>query len=91
MTQIKPIMKLEFSGTLNLNEIELRALNEMVKYGHKEFLKGYYKVLGKSYLQPYEEGIISLFENVKTNLPNQIRIIDDARKEINKGLKNLTP
>ena len=90
-TEIKASLELEIKVTLELTMQEARALNEMVKYGSKAFLEGYYKQLGKSYLQPYEKGVISLFETVKSNLPPKlynadkiIKAVNDIKGELNK-------
>lgn len=89
-TEIKASLHLEMKFNLELTLSEARALNEMVKYGSKAFLEGYYKQLGKSYLQPYEKGVISLFETVKENLPQKlynadkiIKAVDGIKKELN--------
>ena len=52
--------------TLVLNESEARALDAIVGYGAEPFLKAFYEHLGKAYLQPYERGLRSLFESVRT-------------------------
>ena len=49
-TQVKSKIDLDIKINLELTIPEARALNEMVKYGSKAFLEGYYKQLGKSYL-----------------------------------------
>jgi hypothetical protein len=67
-------VKIELSLTLTLEEA--RALEKITKYGAKAFLEGYYKQLGKSYLQPHEKGVVSLFESIKENLSGQIRWAD---------------
>ena len=79
----KSDFKIEFTVNLKLTISEARALNEMVKYGSKAFLEGYYKQLGKSYLQPYEKGIVSLFETVKAELPYKLHDVDKIIKSIN--------
>ena len=90
-TEIKAKLDLEIKITLELTLSEARALNEMVKYGSKAFLEGYYKQLGKSYLQPHEKGVVSLFETVKGNLPYKlynadkiIKAVNDIKGELNK-------
>ena len=84
----KSDFKIEFTVNLKLTIQEARALNEMVKYGSKAFLEGYYKQLGKSYLQPYESGVISLFETIRAELPYQLHDVDEIIKSLDaiKGL-----
>jgi len=81
--KIKAKLDLEIKITLELTLPEARALNEIVKYGSKAFLEGYYKQLGKSYLQPYEKGVVILFDTVKKNLPYKIYDADKVIKAVN--------
>lgn len=76
-------IELDIKIAIELTLSEARALNEMVKYGSKPFLEGYYKQLGKSYLKPYEDGVVSLFDTVKQTLPFEISKADEIIKAIN--------
>ena len=80
MSTVESKSKIELTVTLTLTEIEARALKEMTGYGVDAFLKGYYKQLGKHYMQPHEEGVRLLFKSINTHLPPHIRRIDKARK-----------
>lgn len=62
---------------------EARALEAITTYGAKSFLEGYYKQLGKSYLQPHEKGVKSLFETIKQSLPYKIHDADNIIKAVN--------
>ena len=81
-TNVKTQIDLDIKITLELTIPEAKALNEMVKYGTKAFLEGYYKQLGKSYLQPHERGVISLFETVKNTLPSELYKVDKIVKTV---------
>jgi hypothetical protein len=83
-TEYKSDFKLEFSITLKLTIAEARMLAEMVGYGAKPFLEGYYRQLGKSYLQPHEKAVYSFFETIKSELPQQLYDIDKITREVNK-------
>ena len=74
--------------TIELTLEEAKALNEMTGYGADSFLQGYYKQLGKSYMQPHEKGVRSLFETIKKTLPYKIHDADTVIKAVN-DLKNL--
>lgn len=88
-TEINGKIDLVVKITLELTLPEARALNEMVKYGSKAFLDGYYKQLGKSYLQPHENGVITLFETVRKHLPSKLDDIDKIIKSVNDIKKTL--
>ena len=79
MNKIQSSGQLEAVFTITLSETEARALVEMTTYGHKPFLEGFYTKLGKSYMQPYEAGVISLFSTIKKELPQHIKRVDNAR------------
>ena len=80
MGKIKSTSNLDFKLTLELNEMEANALNQICNYESKDFLKVFYEHMGKSYLQPYEDGIISLFKTVKEELGQHIYKINKVRK-----------
>ena len=82
-TEIKSNLQLNFEVTLKMTLSEARALKEITGYGYKSFLEGYYKQLGRSYLQPHEKGVISLFETIKEHLPEQLNKADQMIKDIN--------
>lgn len=86
-TEIQSDIRINFTVMLRLTESEARALSEITKYGHKAFLEGYYKHLGKSYLQPHENGVISLFETIGKELKGQLYKIDLAKKGIINALE----
>lgn len=75
--KVKSDISIEIEVTLKLTLQEARALNQITKYGVKSFLEGYYKQLGKSYLEPHEKGVISLFGTIKQELPSKIRKAED--------------
>jgi len=71
----KPTVILQVEVTLN--ESEAGALLELGAYGTDEFLKMFYLHLGESCLKPYEDGIRSLFESAKHEIP---LLLNQARK-----------
>jgi DNA-directed RNA polymerase alpha subunit len=77
--KIKSTSSLEVNIILKLTETEARALKAITVYGAKPFLEVFYEKLGKSYLQPYEKGVISLFETIDQELPQHLKKADDAR------------
>ena len=83
MANVISTSKINVSATLVLDEPEIRMLIELVGYGVKPFLKGYYKILGKSYLEPHEAAVKSFFNSINRNLPPHIKRIDKARKAFN--------
>ena len=73
---IKSNVRIGFEVYLQINEVEARALLAIAGYGNKEFLEIFYKSLGKSGLGPNEAGLISLFDTIKTELPDHIARFD---------------
>tara|TARA_R110000824_G_scaffold400649_2_gene608652 strand:- start:356 stop:616 length:261 start_codon:yes stop_codon:yes gene_type:complete len=80
MKVTKSTSRLEPKFTLELSESEANALVAMTVYGHKPFLQGFYTKLGRSYMQPHEKGVISLFSTIGSELPSHIDRIEKARK-----------
>lgn len=76
-------IKLDITVKIELTLEEAEALKQMTAYGAESFLQGYYKQLGKSYMQPHENGIKSLFETINKTLPNEISKADKIINAIN--------
>jgi len=76
---IKSNSTMGFQLYLELNESEARALLALTRYGSKSFLEVFYKSLGQTELKDDENGLISLFETVKTEMPKHISRIDATR------------
>jgi hypothetical protein len=64
-------MRLDMRGTLKatfvleLTEDEVGALDALAGYGADAFLKHFYEKLGKSYMEPHEKGLRSLFQGIR--------------------------
>lgn len=71
-----------FEVRLTLSEEEARALQAICCYGPDQFVKWFYKNLGKAYLQPHEKAMRSLFESATKNLGQQLYKIDNMKKAI---------
>jgi len=80
MEKINSTSQMDFQVILKLNEQEARALNAITVYGVKNFLKAFYKEMGKTYLEPNEQGIKSLFETISSELPKHLSKFDKCRK-----------
>lgn len=76
--------KQDFRILLTLTEDEARALDALVGYGGdsftKHFLPTFYEKLGKHYMAPYEKGLSTLFENIRTTIPTSLHKIEKARE-----------
>lgn len=82
--KIKSGADMDFKFFIKLNEQEAKALYTITSYGHKPFLEWFYNHLGKHYMKPHEDGLISLFETIKKELPQHFRKCDEARKVFSK-------
>lgn len=80
--QVKSSATVAFEVKLILTEGEARALDAICGYGPDEFVKWFYKNLGKHYLQPHEKDMRSLFATVRTEMGNKLSLIDKAKKAI---------
>lgn len=70
----------ETRATIELSEVEMRALEAMVGYGVQPFLNMFYQYMGKHYMQPHEAGIRSLFKTIGQDIPGILHRADAARK-----------
>ena len=69
------------SGTvqITLDEDEARALEALTRYGTDAFLDWFYKDLGSHYLKPYESGLTTLFESIKTQVDPELNLLEATR------------
>ena len=89
--KISKSITVNFSGTLTLNEPQMRALEALVGYGFEPFLKCFYKEMGEHYLKPHADGLKSLFEEIKAQAPGQLYAVDEARRAIANAFKPKEP
>lgn len=80
MAKISQQPRVNLELTFTVNESEARALDALVGYGVDGFLETFYGQMGKAYLQPHEQGLRTLFESIRENVPNILRRADAARK-----------
>ena len=83
MADITSTSKIELRINLVLTELEARALSKMTDYGFDSFIKGYYKQLGRTNLEPYVDGLRSLFKSIDSQLPQHLRKMDEVRAIFN--------
>lgn len=82
--EIKSTLNLHMDLTLKISLEEARMLEDLVGYGAKSFLEGYYKHLGKSYMQKHEKAVYSFFDSVKKDLAYKLYNADEIIKAVNK-------
>lgn len=75
-------VKVDARIALELTETEARALDGIFGYNVDAFLQSFYKIMGKAYVEPYEDGVRSLHETIRTAVGGPLRHVDDARRLI---------
>jgi hypothetical protein len=80
MSRFRQQPHVETRATIELSEVEMRALDALIGYGIDPFLEVFYKHLGKHYLQPHEAGMRSLFKTIASDIPAVLRRADVARQ-----------
>ncbi len=88
---IKSNSTMGFTVYLELSESEARALQAITTFSSKDFLEVFYKSLGQSNLKPHEDGLISLFETIRKELPAHLARIDTTRKVFKTNNPNIQP
>lgn len=82
MAAVKGKISVEFSSTITLNEVELRALDAITGYGFNSFIECFKKHMGESYIRGYEGGAESLFTAIRRDVSPALHQIDTARKAL---------
>lgn len=80
------VQQCEFTVDVKLTLGEAEALKEMASYNTRDFLDALYAKLGKSYIQPHEEDLKSLFSTIKQTLPAEIKKLNEVKEKIEKAL-----
>ena len=75
-----------FTVTIELDEVEARALEAIAGYGVDSFLEVFYK-LGSHYLKPHEAGVRSLFKVIKEDINPQLYRVDGLREAIKQAIE----
>lgn len=70
----------ELKLTFELDEVEARALDALAGYGDDAFVKAFYELLGKHYMQEHESGLRSFLKSIRQSVPGHLVRIDNARK-----------
>ncbi len=75
---------LEVTGfiTITFSEEEARALDALAGYDMDSFLRIFYAELGKHYMEPHENGMRSVFKDIREVVVPYLAKIDRARKAI---------
>jgi hypothetical protein len=82
--EAKPTVIVE--ATMRLTEQELGALDALAGYGFEPFLAVFKDKLGSSYVRDYEDGLKSLFESVRHQVPHILQRARYAREAFEKGM-----
>ena len=78
----KPKIDVSLSVQITLNESEARALDAIFGYNADGFIKGFYKQLGRHYLEPHTHAVPALFDSVNKQIRPALYKVDEARKKI---------
>lgn len=70
----------DFKVLIEFNEIEARAMHDIVGYGAEAFLKVFKEKLGSHYINQHEKGLITFFERLRTELPRHFAKLDKAKE-----------
>lgn len=79
MAKVIPELRVKYEVTLKLDEAEARALDALVGYGTDSFLKQFYEFLGKAYLEPHEQGLKRLFQEIREQVGPQLASVSHVR------------
>lgn len=79
MSRLLQRPRLDLDVALVLTEPEVRALDALTGYGVKSFLEVFYERMGEYYLKPHEDGLRSLFDTVRSELPPILKRLDAAK------------
>lgn len=85
MAMFKGHPKIGVTAMLALNEQEMAALAALACYGTDSFLVTFYEKMGRSYLQPHEAGLRTLFDMARNEIPPLLSRVEKARSTFEGG------
>ena len=74
----EPTLNVKVSFTID--EGECRALDALAGYGADTFIKAFYEVLGKSYMEPHAASMKNFLEEIRKVIGPALNKIDKARQ-----------
>lgn len=77
-------------ATIKLNESELAALEALACYGANAFLRVFYEKLGRSYMEPHEKALRSIFTEIHRIAPAALQRAEEARAQLKKAEAEIT-
>jgi len=83
MARIEGRGNLKVEVAIVLSEEEAWALDALAGYGTDPFLECFYKHMGTVCLKPYEKGLRTLFDSVRTGEGNVSSLLGRAQKARN--------
>ncbi len=72
--------KIELKVSIELSEIEVRALMKIAQYGANPYMEWFKTHLSKYELVGLESGVQSLFNTIRGELPKHLKKVEEARK-----------
>lgn len=87
MTKVNNTVNIQFSTTITLTEMEIRALDALVGYGDEAFIRAFKENLGSYYIENYTDGLVSFFNAVRGQVLPAMRQIDGIRELVAKEPK----
>lgn len=73
-------IKVIFELNLKLDEKEAKALEAMISYGFDNFKNAFYDKLGSWYMQPYEDGLRSIFYSIDNQIRPQLAQLEKIKE-----------
>lgn len=67
------------TATIEVTEVEMRALDALAGYGDDAFMKVFYEHLGEHYMKPHDAGMRSFLKSVRSEIPCVLQRINKAR------------
>lgn len=78
VTETRVVLKTQ----LELDEIEVRALDGIFGYDVEKFLEVFYRTMGAAYVKPFEAGVRSLHATIRRELAGPLAAVTEARQKL---------
>ena len=79
--------QIDFTATLTLSEVELRALDALVGYGDDAFIAAFKEKLGHAYIRDHERGLRSAFNAIREQVLPALFEVSQGRRDLGAALR----
>ena len=85
MAKAIAVSSLDVVVKFEINAIEAKALDALAGYGDDAFIKAFYELLGKAYMEAHESGLREFLKTIRNVVNPALHRLSEAKKCLKGG------